>query len=210
MYKKVCYILALVFCFSVFAVGTSAARTGEFETHDVEFRALVPADLFETIEIQLTHKTENYTLKYHLYKANGYFSNVPVHPGEYSVRVSVGNSEPEDFTYIYEEHLSVVPSSTAIPFIVIVDNASYDIYSDSSESLTEGAKGDTAVPEDIKGVENDDRGPSDEDGIRKPTDEKKPNEKDGGSSSGSLFISFLFSVILLVVVGILLWVYKNS
>lgn len=210
MLKKSCFVLALMFCFSFFAVSTSAARTGEFEAYDVEFRAFVPDDLFEAIEIQLTNKTDNNVLKYYLYKTNGYYSNIPVYPGEYTVRVSVANSTDEDFTYIHDGELNVVASSSAISFIIIVDNVSYDDYSDLSGTVSsENAPVTDHVDDAEENNAGSEREPAKDDGDISPNSDAA-NIKTSGKSSGSLWVSFLFSVILIVVVGILLWIYKKS
>lgn len=210
--KKVFCSLLLLICFlSVFLVNVSAARTGEFEAYSIEFKALTPDDLVEPVEIQLTHLTEKYVLKYYLYDINNYFSNELIPPGEYSVNVSVGNVEQSNFNFIYEKRLYVEPSSVAVSFTVVVDNASLegDAYGGETTNETEDSvdisenKEEEALDAESNEVEENIEQGKNASGLN------KNGEPEHSSGGGSLLVSFLFSAFLIIVCAIGLWLWNK-
>lgn len=213
MLKKLCFVLVFVVCVSVFSVNVAAGKTEDFETYDVEFEAIVPDNLVVALEIQLTRKSDNLELSYFLYNSNDYSDVFKVYPGEYTVTVIAGETEFEKFTFIYDEDLSVAPSTTAPYFLIIVDN-----YFDDSgeEDYTEDVDSDIVGPDkedDDPSLDNEfsgddaDKHPSDNDSSKKEPNNETPTRE---ISNLSLVFSFLFFLSLLIGIGFALWIYKKS
>lgn len=214
--KLFCGLLVAVLFINFCSV--SAARTGEFETYFVEFKALVPDDLSETIDIQLTNKGEGYVLNYYLYKINGYFSNESVPPGDYSVSVSVANAKPDDFNFVYEKEFVVEESAVAIPFSIIIDNSSLNgdagevAPNDFSEVLSDEDNNDTVVSENDDEFDNETT--SVDSAVEESINKESASDEEGADNNGfvaSFLVSLFFSVFIIVlVVLVVLFIKKRS
>lgn len=212
--RKICFFLCtILFLSGCFGVTSFAARTGEFETGVVEFTAFTPNDFTEPVEILLKHKTEQLELKYYLYRINNYFSNESVPCGDYSVTVTVSGAE--EVGYIYEDSLCVEPSANlAVPFTVIIDySAGEGSISNDIEDFEDLEELEELFGEEA-GVDNSEEDTEAVEDIQEDTADSLAEEESSVSSShrkgfGSLLVSLLFSVLLIVAVGAILWVFKN-
>ena len=207
--KKLSFVLlCALLIINFFAIGSSAARAGEFETGFVEFKALTPDGFAEPIEIVLIHKTEDYELRYYLYKINDYFSNEQVPLGDYDVTVNIANDE-EVYGYIHEDGLYVESVNLAVPFRIIVDGNSLE--------------GDVSDNEVINTIDVDDeKGVLISEGFESNNEEKNNTieENDTGKGenvkisdekqTGRLLSSLIFSAVMIVAGGlVVLWLKKR-
>lgn len=123
MFLKRFFCGLMMICIFALSCTVAAARTGEFETQFVEFKALVPDDFEAPVHIEFTEKNTKAVLNYYLYSVNGYFNNDGVVFGDYTVKVSVPDAKEGDFNFIYDKEFYVEESAVAISFTVIIDNA---------------------------------------------------------------------------------------
>ena len=211
-----CGFIAIIFFVFALPIGSTAARTGEFETYDVAFRAFVPGDVVEPVHVQLKHKTEDYVLTYTLLAMNDYFINEPVYPGEYSVSVSVDGRNPDEFYFMYDKVFVVEPSAVAVPFNIIIDNVSLEgdapalPITPTPETETDSLppeNSDAALPTD--GAQKNDGF----DAVETPQEDLSATDEttsiEQGKGRKSLLFSFLFSCSLIAVVTFVLWQIKK-
>ena len=221
MFKKLFTLLLCVIYFvCAFTAAVAAARSGEFETQDVEFQAFVTNDVVEPIQITLTHVTDNYKLYYFLYSGNNYFSNEQVALGEYSVEVMVSGYDVSEFSYAYDKILKVEPASTAISFTIIADLVlTKGDYSGESGVSTgnELIINDEFNNNELTDLPTDEKADvvkveaSNDDSTEHSSDDSSQDSKEGTSTKSpySLLISFAFSLVLILVAAFVLWKIKN-
>lgn len=213
--KFICCLLVILSFVNVCNV--TAARTGEFETEYVEFKAIVPDNFNAVVAIELTDKKTGLILEYCLYEINDYLSNVGVPVGSYSVSVSIPDHETDEFNFIYDKKFSVKKSAVALPFLVIVDDASLN-----EAGIVDEEQGSTSSQEDVENVlfevfeeeqesesvtitENDSSVVSshEEEVVSESSNEEESRNNSGTSSIvSSLIVSFL-----LIVVGAVIYFY---
>lgn len=213
MFKKVlCGLIVLVLCLNVFTV--AAARTGEFETQFVEFQAFVPDDLAAPVHIELTDKNSDTVLNYYLYENNQYFNNVGVALGVYDVKVRVENARESDFNFIYDKVLNVKKDTVAMPFRIIVDDAS--LVGDAGgnkDNLPQKDTTSTVGKDDVDEKVDDTPSVVDDDKDTTTTvGEVEKNDSDDsskGSSLGKVIVSLVFSILIIAAGVVVYWFVKK-
>ena len=235
MFKRLWSCLLIVFLLMYsFSVLSFAGKITYAEGYNVEFKVL-PANNFDySVKVELTNTKDQMAINVMLHYLNDYFTNETIPPGEYSVKVSVVGREDADFYFYYDKTLLVEPSAVAATFDIIIDDASLGDESGSEfvestpNPVSESAQTDassnvlstdkvqdvTPSSSDKKDVDNTtlpENSPSFENTAIPEASPINPQKNIGFDNGwGSLFVSFCFSIgLILIAVIVMLWIKKH-